>query len=125
GVLTENIILLDTSRMRVSGKGRVDFATESLSLKLAPKPKKPQFFSLATPVEVSGKVTKPIIKVKAGAVLGTTAKLFTSIVTTPFARLFSKKIARDGNDVCNDALRQPRSIEQRSASEAYYSMALN
>ena len=108
GILTEDAILLDTSRMRVTGTARVDFDTEVLALNLAPKPKKPQFFSLATPVQVSGKVTKPKIEVSTGAVLGTAGKLFTSIITTPFARLFSKEIPRDGHDVCADALRQPR-----------------
>ncbi len=108
GVLTEDAILVDTSRMRVTGKGRVDFDSESLSFQLTPKPKKAQFFSLATPVEVSGKVTHPKIGVSAGAVVGTTAKLLTSIITTPFERLFSKEIPRDGNDVCADALRQSR-----------------
>ena len=115
GVLTEDAILIDTSRMRVTGTGRVDFATESVSLKLSPKPKKPQFFSLAAPVEVNGKVTNPKIGVGAATVAGTAAKLFTSIITTPFERLFAKEIPRDGNDVCTDALRQPRSTGKLSA----------
>ncbi|MFN0315637.1 MAG: AsmA family protein [Burkholderiales bacterium] len=112
GVLTEDSILLDTSRMRVSGKARVDFDSETLALQLAPKAKKAQFFSLATPIAVSGKITDPKIRVSAGAVAGTTARLFTSIVTTPFERLFAKAMPRDGGDVCANALsqnREPRS----------------
>ena len=54
GKLTQDAILMDTSRMRVTGEGGADFGRESVSLRLAPKPKSPQFFSLATPVQVSG-----------------------------------------------------------------------
>ncbi|MSQ60087.1 MAG: AsmA family protein, partial [Betaproteobacteria bacterium] len=108
GVLTEDSILLDTSRMRVKGKARVDFDSETLALQLEPTPKKAQFFSLATPIAVTGKITDPKILVSAAAVAGTTARLLTSIVTTPFERLFSKSIPRDGADVCANALKQNR-----------------
>jgi hypothetical protein len=59
-------------------------------------------------VAVSGKLTSPKIGVSAGAVAGTTARLFTSIITTPLERLFSKEIPGDGKDVCDNALRQTR-----------------
>ena len=57
GKLTQDAILMDTSRMRVTGEGGADFARESVSLRLAPKPKSAQFFSLATPVQVNGSFT--------------------------------------------------------------------
>lgn len=103
GVLTEDSILLDTSRMRVAGRARVDFESESLSVDMAPKAKKPQFFSLATPVQVRGKLTAPKIGVSAGEVAGTAARFFASIITTPLQMLFSKEMPRDGADVCAGA----------------------
>src|SRR5215510_5677803 len=57
GVLTQDAIFMDTSRMRVTGEGGADFSRESVSLRLEPKPKSPQFFSLATPVQVNGSFT--------------------------------------------------------------------
>lgn len=108
GILTDDAILLDTSRMRVIGKGRVDFDAETLAFTLVPKPKKAQFFSLSTPVDASGKLTDPKIGVSAGAVAGTTVRLLTSVFTTPFERLFGKEIPRDGNDVCDSALQETR-----------------
>jgi hypothetical protein len=110
GVLNQESLLLDTSRMRVTGSARVDFDSETLSMRLVPKPKKPQFFSLAIPVEASGKLTNPKIGVSAGAVAGTTLRLVTSIVTTPFEKMFSKEVPRDGNDVCANALKESREL---------------
>ena len=71
GVLTDRGILLDTTRVRVRGTGRVDFRDESIAMRLQPQPKQAQFFSLATPIEVSGSVTDPKIGVNAGDVLAT------------------------------------------------------
>jgi uncharacterized protein involved in outer membrane biogenesis len=110
GVLSQESLLLDTSRMRVTGSARVDFDSETLSMRLVPKPKQPQFFSLAIPVEANGKLTSPKIGVSAGAVAGTTLRLVTSIVTTPFEKMFSKEVPRDGNDVCANALKESREL---------------
>jgi hypothetical protein len=110
GILTDDSILLDTSRMRVTGKGRVDFDAETMLFTLAPKPKKAQFFSLATPIEARGKLTDPKIGVSAGAVVGTAARLFTSLVTVPIERLFSKSLPSEGNDVCANALSESREV---------------
>ena len=117
GVLTEEALLMDTSRMRVAGKARVDFDSESLTMSLAPKAKRPEFFSLATPVGVSGKLTAPKINVSAGQVASTAAKFLASIITTPLQRLFSKDIPRDGADVCGRALEESRAAVNLSSDK--------
>ena len=47
GNLQPNVFVIDTTRMRICGKGSVDFNTRKLSLEVAPTPKKPEFFSQA------------------------------------------------------------------------------
>jgi hypothetical protein len=108
GKLTDDQILLDTSRMRVNGKGQVDFGTEALRFRLAPRPKQPQFLSLATPVQVTGTLTKFNIGVGASDLLETTARLFTSVIVVPLQKLTGKSYPRDGADVCENAMREDR-----------------
>jgi hypothetical protein len=84
----------------------VDFATESLNVRLKPRPKTPQFFSLATPVEVNGSLTDFKIGVRGSDLLDTTARLLSSLVTVPLQWLTEGRLPRDGGDVCGaNALR--------------------
>jgi uncharacterized protein involved in outer membrane biogenesis len=109
GKLADRNIILDTSRMRVTGRGRADFASEDLDLRMRPQAKKAQFLSLATPVRVSGTFTNFKVGVSPGDVLETVGRLATSIVWVPLQKLAGRKIPADGADVCNarleDALR--------------------
>jgi uncharacterized protein involved in outer membrane biogenesis len=100
GLLTPNIFLIDTTKIRICGKGQVDFKKEAIDLKMAPTPKKPEFFSLATPVEVRGHFADFGVGIQAGGLFGTTIRFLTSPVTVPLRRLFSKNLPGDGGDVC-------------------------
>jgi hypothetical protein len=106
GKLVQDAILLDTSRMRVSGTGKVDFDAETLAFRLAPKAKAPQFFSLATPVAVNGTLTDFKIGVAPSDVIETTARFFTSIFIVPIQKLTQRSLPRDGADVCANATRE-------------------
>ena len=108
GKLSHDAILMDTSRMRVSGVGQADFEREALHLYLAPKPKSPQFFSLATPVQVTGTFTEYKIGVAPGGVADTLARQLFSIVAVPLQKLTQPEIPRDGADVCVNAMREIR-----------------
>jgi uncharacterized protein involved in outer membrane biogenesis len=105
GKLSHEAILLDTSRMRVGGTGQVDFQTEALEFRLVPRAKNPQFFSLATPVKVSGTITDFEVGVAPGGVLETAARFLSSVVVAPLKKLTRKPLPRDGADVCDNAMR--------------------
>lgn len=109
GKLTDRIIVLDTGRMRVVGRGSADFDEESLDLRMRPQAKSAQFFSLATPIQVTGTFSDFKIGVAPGGMIETIGRLATSIVWVPLQKLFGKKIPADGADVCQatleDALR--------------------
>jgi hypothetical protein len=100
GKLAQDEILLDTSRMRVNGEGRVDFTSEALAFRLVPRPKTPQFFSLAIPVGVGGTITDFKIGVASSDVLDTAGRLLTSIFVVPVQKLTQPTLPRDGADVC-------------------------
>jgi AsmA family protein len=108
GTLKQDKILMDTSRMRVHGQGMVDFNTEVLALRLVPTAKTPQFFSLATPIGVSGTITDFKIGVSGSDVAETVGRLFSSVVVVPVESLFGRKLPRDGADVCANATREVR-----------------
>jgi len=105
GLLKHDALLIDTSRMRVVGTGQVDFDTERLDFRLAPRAKKAQFFSLATPIGVSGTLTNYKIGVAPGGVAETTLRLLTSVFVVPIEKLAKGSLPRDGADICNSAIR--------------------
>ncbi|HTO49078.1 MAG TPA: AsmA family protein [Burkholderiales bacterium] len=108
GKLSDDAILLDTSRMRVGGKGGADFRDETLAFRLQPQAKRPQLFSLATPVDVTGTFTDFHVGPSVGDVLLTLGRFFGSLVVVPFEWLTEGPIPRDGADVCTDPLRPKR-----------------
>jgi len=103
GKLVDRTILLDTGRMRVTGKGSADFGTETLNLRLRPQAKTAQFLSLATPVQVTGTFTDFKIGVSPGDVIETVGRIATSIIWVPLQKLAGKKIPADGSDVCGES----------------------
>jgi len=105
GKLTHDAILIDTSRMRVLGQGQVDFDSEQLDFRLAPKAKSAQFFSLATPVSATGTLTDPKIGVAPGGMAQTTVRLLTSVFVVPLQKLMQGKLPRDGSDICSSGVR--------------------
>jgi len=104
GLLQPDVFVIDTTKIRICGKGQVDFKKESIDLKMAPTPKKPEFFSLATPVEVRGNFADFGVGIQAGGLIGTSVRFIASPVTVPLRRLFSKNLPADGGDVCGMAI---------------------
>lgn len=100
GKLSEKKILIDTSRMRVTGKGGVDFATQEINLYVQPRAKTPQFLSFALPIELSGTLDDFHVGVRAADVVGMVGQLVTSVVWVPLQSLFGKETPEDGRDVC-------------------------
>jgi uncharacterized protein involved in outer membrane biogenesis len=102
GKLTEKNFLIDTSRMRVTGKGSVDFAAEDIRLLVKPRAKNPQFLSFAIPLELRGNFNDFHISVSPLDVLGTVGQLATSVVWVPMQMIINKAPPADGHDVCVD-----------------------
>jgi uncharacterized protein involved in outer membrane biogenesis len=108
GKLKEDALLIDTSRIRVTGRGGVDFADETLAFRFEPRAKAPQLFSLATPVEVNGTLADFHVGPSVGDALATLPRFLGSLVLAPLAALGVEIVPRDGGDVCADPLGAPR-----------------
>lgn len=100
GFLSPDVFLIDTTKIRICGKGQVNFKNGHIDLKMAPIPKKAEYFSLATPIEVKGNFSDFGVGVQRGGLFGTTVKFLASPVTTTFMRLANKELPADGIDVC-------------------------
>ncbi len=105
GRLSQEQLVIDTSRMRVTGTATADFGSESIAMRLQPQAKSAQFLSLATPIEVSGSFSDFRVGANPGDVMQTVIRLATSIFWVPLQKLFSDKVPQDGADVCNPGLR--------------------
>ena len=100
GKLQSVRLVIDTVNTRTEGGGRADFATDELYLRFVPRPKVPQFFSLATPIEVNGTFDDYRFGVRPADAFGTAARWVASPIVVPIQRLTGERIPADGRDVC-------------------------
>jgi uncharacterized protein involved in outer membrane biogenesis len=100
GILTPDVFFIDTSKIRICGTGQVDFTANRIDMVIAPTPKRPEFFNLATPLEIHGSFSDLNFGLKKGALVGTTLKFITSPLLVPLQRLGSQDIPEDGSDAC-------------------------
>jgi len=118
GVLQARRMLIDTTRVRVVGAGTVDFNDASLALRFDPWPKRAQFFSLATPIEVSGGFDDYAIGPRAGDVFMTGLRLLSSALWVPVMKLAGARSPADGSDVCGDLPGRPSEADAQGARDA-------
>jgi uncharacterized protein involved in outer membrane biogenesis len=104
GSLTPDVFFIDTSKIRICGKGQVDFSTNQIDMTISPTPKKPEFFNLATPLRVRGSFSDIRLGVKKGGTIGTAVKFITSPIHVPIRRAVTKEIPKDGRDACTVVL---------------------
>jgi len=104
GVMQSNRLMLDTTRMTVEGHAEVDFETEKVDAEFVPTPKRAQFFSMATPVSVDGKISDFDVDVKPADLIGTVIRFVTSVIHVPLKRLFAGEPPRDELENCLAAL---------------------
>jgi len=104
GSLTPDLFFIDTSKIRICGSGVVDFMSKEIDMTISPAAKKPEFFSIATPLKVHGTFSDINFGVKKGGVVGTVARFIASPLTVPIRRVAFDKIPADGSDACNVVL---------------------
>lgn len=103
GLLEEEAIYLDTSNMRIAGKMNIDFKTRDLEIKLAPKAKSPEFFSVAIPIQVKGNLDDFGLKIGALRMAGQIISFITSPIHVPIRRVFTEDAPEEGVAACTHA----------------------
>ena len=92
GQMEEDAIFVDTTKIQVGGEAQVNFKTNEVYLAMAPKAKKAEFFSLATPIQVKGTFNDYKIGVQSGGLIGTALRFITSPIIVPIQRIFSERV---------------------------------
>ena len=103
GLMEEKAIYLDTSNMRIAGKSEINFKTRELGIKLAPKAKNPEFFSLAIPIQVKGSFEDFGLKIGMLRMGGQVVSFVTSPFHVPIRRVFTEEAPADGIEACKAA----------------------
>ncbi len=103
GMMSERTIFLDTSHMSVEAEANIDFEREEFKLKAVPKAKRPEFFSLATPIKVQGRFEDFAIGINKLRLTTSLASFVTSPLHVPLRRLFVGERPADGKEACRAA----------------------
>lgn len=103
GLMQDRVIFMDTTQMSVEGQASLDFRNRKLEIVAAPKAKKPQFFSLATPVKFNGTFDDFGLRFNMIQITGTVASFVTSPIHVPIRRLFAGNKPADGKEACRMA----------------------
>jgi len=112
GLLTEKAIFMDTTQMSVAGKIDIDFRKQEIDILMVPKAKRPEFFSLATPVKVHGSFDDFGVGVSKVRAARSVISFITSPIHVPIRRVFRKEVPKDGREACELAW-------EKTADESY------
>jgi hypothetical protein len=105
GVMKQEDLLIDTSRIQVKGTVEIDFKNDRIDAYLRPIPKRPQFFSLAAPIVINGHLTDFSVGVAPGGLVGTVIRFMTSYIVVPLKWILLKPVPADGTEHCLQMLR--------------------
>lgn len=100
GILSQEELLMDTSRIQVKGTVEVDFNRNWIESFLRPVPKRSQFFSLATPIRISGPISDFYIGVSPGGAIQTVVRLVTAYIIVPVQWITQHKLPEDETAAC-------------------------
>jgi len=118
GVLTQRKLIIDTSKLRVSGEAKINFKTKAIEVDLTPRAKTPQFFSLETPITIQGTFDDFSAGVAPGGMVGSVIQFATSPIFAPLRRLFGDTLPAHGKDVCFTPETWPPPIAEQKPSTA-------
>ncbi|MCF8099136.1 MAG: AsmA-like C-terminal region-containing protein [Desulfarculaceae bacterium] len=117
GLMTSKELIIDTSKVRVSGEAKLNFAKRTITVKLQPRAKQPQFFNLETPIHISGTFEQASAGVSPGGLVRSVINFATSPVFAPLRRLFGDTLPEAGKDVCRSPQTWPPAVAKSPANE--------
>jgi len=104
GIMQPKELVIDTTNVRVRGKGQVDFKTDTVNLVFEPRPKSPQLFSLGVPIEVSGELSDFKVGTDPWNILWFFVRVSFFIYDYAVQLFTNEGLPADGQDVCAEAI---------------------
>jgi hypothetical protein len=105
GKLSDDKIIIDTTRVRVRGEGSANLASEELAFVFRPRAKGLALFRLQAPLRVSGTLTDNRIGIERRDLIESVLRLMASPILLPIEWFTLGPLPRDGADVCTNPLR--------------------
>ncbi len=105
GVVRDDKMLIDTTRVRVRGTGHANLRTEGIDFVFRPRAKGLALFRLQYPLRVTGTLSDYNIGIDRREIVPATLRMLASPILVPWERLTEGPLPRDGADVCTDPLR--------------------
>lgn len=103
GLMSPTALLIDTSRVQATGEGTINFRENRLSIRASPKSKRPEYFSIKTPVAVRGPFDDFKVQLSPFDLTGTAVRMVTSPVVVTFEHVFKDPQPADGQKACQVA----------------------
>jgi hypothetical protein len=103
GVMKSNNILLDTTEVIVRGRGNIDTANRTLEMIVAPQAKREKFFSMSTPVAITGSWDDFRVGVTRVGAMATLFRWYMALIYVPFKWLTGERFPADGLATCFNA----------------------
>ncbi len=111
GVMAPETFVIDTSQIRICGRGEADFRAQRFDFNIAPRAKRPEFFSLATPFTMRGSFDLFDAGIDLGGLVGSSISFVTSPLHVPLRRLGgSEELPEGGGDICTVQLERERRV---------------
>jgi AsmA family protein len=107
GVLRDEQMFIDTTSVRIRGRGTANLRTEALDLVFRPRAKGVAIFRLQNPLRVTGTLFDQHLGFNRRDLPGSVLRLVASPVLWPIEQLTLGPLPRDGADLCTDPLRPP------------------
>lgn len=108
GQMSDNVLILDTSRMQIAGQSKIDFSQKDLEMILVPRAKTAQIFGLSLPVMVTGKFDDFGFAIPSGELIATTVRFVSSPLVSPLRWLLEQPMEEDGSALCHQLYNKSR-----------------
>ncbi len=123
GVMDLSVFLLDTTEGRVTGKGDIDFADQTLNMSLTTRSKGFSIGSLPGPIDITGPLGSPSIRPGAEVVARAGAAVGLGVLLTPLGALLPTiQFGVGNNNACThaeDVEREPLTLHGKAVSRKY------
>jgi uncharacterized protein involved in outer membrane biogenesis len=100
GMLKEELLAIDTTKLWIDGNINVDYKKEYIELSLFPRSKTARLFALQTPIRAQGSFSNIKLSLNPIDVTESYFSFITSPLHVPARRIFEDKIPEDGSATC-------------------------
>jgi uncharacterized protein involved in outer membrane biogenesis len=100
GVMRSRTVMLDTTNVIVRGRGSIDIANRTLDLIVAPQAKREKFFSMSTPVAITGPWDDFQVGVTKVGLAATLFRWYMALIYVPYKWLSGERFPADGLATC-------------------------